>query len=84
MTQTTATAPATLPDAMTAPVNAHRLMLLEGPDVDRFLQGQVTCNIDELTREHSLPGAACTPKGRAYALFRLVRLSPERVLVRFP
>ena len=83
MTQTT-TAPATLPDAMTASADAHRLMLLEGPDVDRFLQGQVTCNIEELTREHSLPGAACTPKGRTYALFRLVRLSPERVLVRFP
>lgn len=84
MTQTNTTAPALLPDAMTAPVNAHRLMLLEGPDVDRFLQGQVTCDIEQLTPDQSLPGAACTPKGRAYALFRLVRLSPEQVLVRFP
>ncbi|MEQ6885860.1 hypothetical protein [Salicola sp. Rm-C-2C1-2] len=84
MTQTTTMAPATLPDAMIAPASAHRLMLFEGPDVDRFLQGQVTCDIEELTLDHSLPGAACTPKGRAYAFFRLVRLSPERVLVRFP
>lgn len=84
MTQTTTTAPATLPDAMIAPASAHRLMLLEGPDVDRFLQGQVTCDIEQLTPGHSLPGAACTPKGRAYAFFRLVRLSSERVLVRFP
>ena len=84
MNQNTGTAPATLPDTLIAPGSAHRLMLLEGPDVDRFLQGQVTCNIDELTRQQSLPGAACTPKGRAYALFRLVRLSPERVLIRLP
>ncbi|MGM0450041.1 MAG: YgfZ/GcvT domain-containing protein [Pseudomonadota bacterium] len=84
MNQNTGTAPATLPETLIAPGSAHRLMLLEGPDVDRFLQGQVTCDIEELTPEQSLPGAACTPKGRAYALFRLVRLSPERVLVRLP
>lgn len=84
MTATPETAPATLPDTLTATAEAYRLLLLEGPDADRFLQGQVTCDIGELTPEQSLPGAACTPKGRAYALFRLVRLSPERVLIRLP
>ena len=84
MNHTPGMAPATLPETLIAPGDAHRLMLLEGPDADRFLQGQVTCNIEELTLQQSLPGAACTPKGRTYALFRLVRLSPERVLIRFP
>lgn len=84
MTQNTGISPTTLPDTLIAPGSDHRLMLLEGPDVDRFLQGQVTCDIEQLTLQQSLPGAACTPKGRAYALFRLVRLSPERVLIRFP
>ena len=78
------TAPDKLPDAFTAPIDNHQVFEIRGPDTDRFLQGQVTCDIQHLTPETSLPGAACTPKGRAYALFRLVRVSEDCVMMRLP
>lgn len=49
------------------------LIRFSGPDTRRFLQGQVTCQLDDLSETHALLGAACTPKGRAYASFRLLQ-----------
>lgn len=77
-------APDKLPASFTAPIDNHRVFEIRGPDTDRFLQGQVTCDIQHLTPETSLPGAACNPKGRAYALFRLLRVSDECVMIRLP
>lgn len=78
------TAPDKFPDTFRTPIDQHRIFEIQGPDTDRFLQGQVTCDIQALTTDTSLPGAACNPKGRAYAVFRLVRISEERVLIRLP
>ena len=78
------TAPDKLPESFTAPIDNDQVFEIRGPDVDRFLQGQVTCDVQQLAQDTSLPGAACTPKGRAYALFRLVRVSDECVLMRLP
>lgn len=77
-------APDKLPETFTAPIDNHRVFEIRGPDTDRFLQGQVTCDIQQLTPNTSLPGAACNPKGRAYALFRLLRVSEDCVMVRLP
>lgn len=44
---------------------------LSGPDSRRFLQGQVTCDIDSLEQSHTLPGAYCNPQGRMVCDFRL-------------
>ena len=33
------------------------LIAVRGPDADSFLQGQLTCDVREVTLEHSLPGA---------------------------
>ena len=49
------------------------LIAAQGPDAESFLQGQLTCDLRRLTSDHSLLGAHCTPKGRAFALFRLFR-----------
>ena len=78
------TAPDKLPDRFTAPIDNHQVFEIRGPDTDRFLQGQVTCDIQRLTPGTSLPGAACNPKGRAYALFRLLRVSEDCVMMRLP
>lgn len=78
------TAPDKLPDTFTAPIDNHRVFEIRGPDTDRFLQGQVTCDIQQLTADTSLPGAACTPKGRAYAMFRLLRISEDCIMMRLP
>jgi len=49
------------------------LIAVRGPDTDPFLQGQLTCDIRQVTLDHSLIGAYCNPKGRALACFRLFR-----------
>lgn len=80
----TTTAPDKLPDTFTAAIENHQVFEIKGPDTDRFLQGQVTCDIQQLTTGTSLPGATCNPKGRAYALFRLLRVSEDCVMMRLP
>lgn len=49
------------------------LIAARGPDADNFLQGQSTCDVRQVTLEHSLPGAHCTLKGRVFACFRMFR-----------
>ena len=47
------------------------LIAVYGPDAETFLQGQLTCDVQQITPDRSLPGAHCTPKGRVFASFRL-------------
>jgi len=42
---------------------------LTGPDSRKFLQGQVTCDMETLTGDTIINGAHCTPKGRIIFLF---------------
>lgn len=42
---------------------------LAGPDSRKFLQGQVTCDMESLTGDTTINGAHCTPKGRIIFLF---------------
>ena len=49
------------------------IVRISGPGTDKFVQGQFTQHVDEVTANQSLRAAACNPKGRAYCLTRLVR-----------
>lgn len=49
------------------------LIVAQGVDAESFLQGQLTCDVRQVTAEHSRLGAYCSPKGRVLALFRLWR-----------
>ncbi|KPQ28843.1 MAG: putative aminomethyltransferase [Marinobacter excellens HL-55] len=49
------------------------IVRISGPGADKFVQGQFTQHVDEVTPQQSLRAAACNPKGRAYCLTRLVR-----------
>lgn len=42
---------------------------ISGADAKKFLQGQLTCNLDKLEPHKSLMGAHCNPKGRIISLF---------------
>jgi folate-binding protein YgfZ len=46
---------------------------VSGPDSVKFLQGQLTCNVERLTASLSLPGAVCNLKGRVIADFTLFK-----------
>lgn len=47
------------------------LLCVQGPDAKQFLQGQVTCNLEEITPEQSRLAAHCNLKGRMQSLFRI-------------
>lgn len=44
-----------------------------GPDAIKFLQGQLTCNVERLTASQALAGAVCNLKGRVIADFTLFK-----------
>lgn len=49
------------------------LIQVSGVDAAKFLQGQVTCNVMEVTDTESRMGAHCDPKGRVQFLFRIIK-----------
>lgn len=53
----------------------YEYVLVAGPDSIPFLQGQVTCDMAQLTDEHSLAGALCNLKGRVIGDFLCVRIA---------
>ncbi len=44
---------------------------ITGIDAKKFLQGQLTCNLDEINSSQSRKGAHCNPKGRIISFFHL-------------
>lgn len=55
------------------PLAHKRVVRISGAGAEKFIQGQFSQNVDEITEQQSLRAAACTPKGRAYLLTRFVR-----------
>jgi tRNA-modifying protein YgfZ len=45
------------------------LIKVEGPDAKKFLQGQLTCHLEELTSDSFRLGAHCNVQGRALSTF---------------
>ena len=52
----------------------YTLFKIEGPDAAKFLQGQVSCDIESLAENSWTFGTANTPKGRMYWLFVVARI----------
>jgi len=49
------------------------LMRVQGPDSERLLQGQLTCDVAKLAAANWVHGACCTAKGRMVANFVITR-----------
>ncbi len=47
------------------------LLRIEGPDAKKFLQGQLTCNMENISADQAQLGAQCNPQGRIIHFFRL-------------
>ena len=62
-------------------IQDHAILLVKGPDAEKFLQGQVTCDVAQSIINHGISqtslGAHCTPKGRMLFSFRLCRLDED-------
>ncbi len=60
------------------------VLSLEGPDGETFLQGQLSCDVRQLSTENSLLGSNCTPKGNVISAFRLIKRADQQLLLRLP
>ena len=60
------------------------VLRLRGPDGVRFLQGQVSNDVGQLTPERSQLAGYHNPQGRAIAVLRLVHLAPDDLLAILP
>ncbi|WP_068825454.1 CAF17-like 4Fe-4S cluster assembly/insertion protein YgfZ [Pseudomonas sp. BMS12] len=54
-------------------LNHEALLAVRGPDAAKFLQGQLTCNLNYLDERTGSLGARCTPKGRMTSSFRILQ-----------
>lgn len=54
---------------------------IRGNDTKKFLQGQLTCDIESVTAENSCMGAHCNPQGRVISLFYLFRFQEDFYLL---
>lgn len=46
---------------------------VQGPDAEKFLQGQLSCDVSSLNTQSYCYGTANSPKGRMYSLFKIAR-----------
>jgi folate-binding protein YgfZ len=56
------------------PLIHQRVISVLGPDAEKFLQGQLTCDMREVSKHGSRLGAHCTIKGSIIALYRLITI----------
>jgi folate-binding protein YgfZ len=52
-------------------LNQFSALKIYGPDAERFLQGQLTCNLTDINQGGSHYGACCSAKGRVVANFNI-------------
>jgi folate-binding protein YgfZ len=55
------------------PLDYQAMFSISGPDSDKFLQGQLTCDIQEVIKNGSSIGAHCNPKGSILSTMRVIK-----------
>ena len=60
-------------DDIICPLEHYTLIEIAGTDAEKYLQGQLTCDVIKLAAGESTLTAHCDPKGKMSALFRLIR-----------
>lgn len=53
-------------------LSSRGLVKVTGERARELLQGQLTCDLNEITSTHSSLGAHCNPQGRIISLFRII------------
>lgn len=72
-----------LPGSARVDLTDQVIIRVSGAGTDKFLQGQFSQQLADVTEEFSPRAAAATPKGRAYCLSRMVR-EGEDILMAWP
>ena len=58
--------------AFFCPLSHEGVLAVRGSDAAKFLQGQLTCNLNYLSDTQASLGARCTQKGRMQSSFRIL------------
>ncbi|MHA6492828.1 CAF17-like 4Fe-4S cluster assembly/insertion protein YgfZ [Pseudomonas borbori] len=66
--------------AFFCPLSHEGVLAAHGSDASKFLQGQLTCNLNYLNENTASLGARCTPKGRMLSSFRIVSVADGYLL----
>ncbi|MCP4596707.1 folate-binding protein [Neptuniibacter sp.] len=64
------------------PLIHQRVLSVKGPDTEKFLQGQLTCDVRDVFSRGSSLGAHCNIKGHMLSLFRMIKVDQEQVWLR--
>lgn len=70
-----------LPEVFAINVNSLTAISLSGEEQSKYLQGQVTCDVNSLAQEKLLTGAHCNAKGKVFSAFRLIERNDEYLLI---
>ena len=65
-------------------LNSYCLLEIKGPDAEKFMQGQFTCDVASITELNHGLGSCYNNKGRMLALFAIAKPSAERFILRLP
>ncbi len=61
-------------------IKNSKFIKISGPDRDKLLQGQITCDIFKINQSKSRIAAICNPKGRAISSFRIFAIQDSYIL----
>lgn len=62
------------------PLDKQALLQFSGPDSEKFLQGQLSCDLNEVTSIGSRLAAHCNPKGSMHSIMRVVHYKDSFLL----
>ena len=63
------------------PIPDRQVLSIKGPDSSKFMQGQFTCQINDINLNQYRPGACCNAKGRMINTFNLLQSDEHQYLL---
>jgi folate-binding protein YgfZ len=69
--------------AFISPLPAFTIIRISGSDQKKYLQGQLTCDVNSLQADRFLRGAHCDAKGKMWATFHLFEAGDDLLLLGF-
>jgi len=70
-----------LPDTFLIALKKMSAIALKGEEQSKYLQGQVTCDVNTANENNLLVGAHCNAKGKVFSVFRLINRNNAHLLI---
>lgn len=70
-----------LPESFAVIVDNISAISVSGEEADKYLQGQLTCDVEQLVVKKMLVGGHCDAKGKMFSAFRLINHDQHRLMI---